>query len=102
MLDTPTTVDGAATNLDQAERELNQALPAGGAFASPPSGQPGGTTPLSEGDACSIACRALASMERSATHLCELAGDGAQCDSAKARVKSASERVHGACPGCAG
>jgi hypothetical protein len=102
MLDAPTTVDGAAANLDQAERELNQAIAAGGNFANPPPGQPGSPTQLTEGDACSIACRALGSMERSATHLCDLAGDGEQCDAAKARVKSASDRVHEACPGCAG
>ena len=102
MLDAPTTVDGAAANLERAEMELNQAISAEGDFANPPPGQPGRSTQLSEGDACSIACRALASMERSATHLCDLAGDGEQCDAAKARVKSASDRVHDACPGCAG
>jgi hypothetical protein len=101
MMDQPTTVDGAAASLDQAEMELNRAIPTGAApFASPP-GQPG-ATPLSEGDACTIACQALASMQRAASHLCELAGEGERCDAAKARVQTASDRVQQACPGCAG
>lgn len=49
-------------------------------------------------DACSIACRALASMERAANHLCGLAGDAEpSCTSARARVKSAEDRVAARC-----
>jgi len=41
---------------------------------------------------CSSACRALASMERAADHLCEL--DGAkECSSAKERVERARAKV---------
>jgi hypothetical protein len=41
---------------------------------------------------CTSACRALASMERAAVHLCEL--DGAQeCSSAKERVERARAKV---------
>jgi hypothetical protein len=41
---------------------------------------------------CTSACRALASMERAAAHLCEL--DGAtECSSAKERVERARARV---------
>jgi hypothetical protein len=99
----PTSVEGAVAELDRAELEVNQAFGGGSKPASPMSDPRGGTDLSSgAGDACSIACRALGSMERSAARLCELAGDGERCDAAKARVKSASDRVHGACPGCAG
>jgi len=51
---------------------------------------------------CTTACRALASMERAAEHLCDLSGsDDTRCDSARARVKSATERVYAQCPSCA-
>jgi hypothetical protein len=52
-------------------------------------------------DACSTACSALASMERAADHLCRLAGSADErCSSARSRAKSASARVHAACPTC--
>lgn len=45
-------------------------------------------------DACGVACSALASMERAARHLCELAGpDEPRCQSARERVKNANDRV---------
>lgn len=51
---------------------------------------------------CETACRALASMSRAAQHLCGLAGDADQrCDSARTRVKSATDRVEARCPRCA-
>ncbi|WP_437786241.1 hypothetical protein [Sorangium sp. So ce1097] len=51
---------------------------------------------------CETACRALASMSRAAQHLCGLAGDADQrCDAARARVKSATDRVEAQCPRCA-
>jgi hypothetical protein len=54
-------------------------------------------------DACSIACGALASMERATDHLCGLAGaDDARCTAAQARVKNAGARVRAACPVCGG
>lgn len=52
-------------------------------------------------DGCATACRALSSMRRAASHLCELAGDGdTRCDSAKTRVASAEERVRASCSDC--
>ncbi|MRG90856.1 hypothetical protein [Polyangium spumosum] len=54
-------------------------------------------------DPCSTACRALDSMERAATHLCDLAGaEAARCASAKDRLRKAEELVRQRCPGCAG
>ncbi|WP_437594031.1 hypothetical protein [Sorangium sp. So ce1000] len=51
---------------------------------------------------CETACRALASMTRAAQHLCGIAGDADQrCDAARARVKSATDRVETHCPRCA-
>ncbi len=64
----------------------------------------GGAAPLSggPGGACSIACRALASMASSADRLCHLAGENdGRCDDARNRVRGATARVKTACPGCA-
>jgi hypothetical protein len=47
---------------------------------------------------CATACKALESLSRAAQHICEVAPD--QCDAAKARLKSASDRVHAACASC--
>ncbi|MDC3961176.1 hypothetical protein [Polyangium jinanense] len=59
-------------------------------------------TPVSD-DPCMTACRALQSMGRAATHLCDLAGeDDARCASAKDRVRKAEDLVRQRCPACAG
>ncbi|MBK8257650.1 MAG: hypothetical protein IPK82_33890 [Polyangiaceae bacterium] len=57
-------------------------------------------TQLSGGaaDPCFSACRALASMERAANHLCGLAGESdSMCTNARDRVKNASARVSASC-----
>jgi hypothetical protein len=109
----------ALLQLDQAEAELQAAL-GGAAFAQPPA-QPGmvppATTPArpvakeaapgaeaaqASASPCATACRALASMGRATEHLCGLAGESDQrCAGARARVKSATDRVQAQCPGCA-
>lgn len=62
-----------------------------------------GSDDLVGGDPCAMACSALESMERAARHLCNLTGEGdARCDSARARVAGATERVRASCSGCAG
>ena len=67
-----------------------------GASKAAPSPSPG------DGDGCATACRALASMARSAEHLCTLAGEGdGRCDDARGRLRGASARVRSACPTCA-
>jgi len=59
-------------------------------------------TPVSS-DPCMTACRALQSMGRAATHLCDLTGNGdARCANAKDRVRRAEDLVRQRCPGCAG
>ncbi|MDI3291249.1 hypothetical protein [Polyangium sp. 15x6] len=59
-------------------------------------------TPVSD-DPCMTACRALQSMGRAATHLCDLAGeDDARCATAKDRVRKAEDLVRQRCPACAG
>lgn len=46
------------------------------------------------GGPCDTACRALASMERSAERICALAGEGdARCENARAMVKTSRERI---------
>ncbi len=50
---------------------------------------------------CGTACAALQSMTRAAEHLCGLTGEGdARCTNARSRVKTAGDRVRGACPSC--
>lgn len=51
---------------------------------------------------CETACRALASMNRAATHICALAGDESDsCTNARERVRAATERVRQSCSECA-
>ncbi len=69
-------IAGARGELDRAERQLSSSL----------------------GD-CAAACRALASMERAADHLCALDA-GAECSRARERVEAARERVRTSCGGC--
>jgi hypothetical protein len=50
-------------------------------------------------------CKALASMERAAGHLCDLvknsvASDKKKCTDAKARLDHARDRVMSSCGGC--
>jgi hypothetical protein len=52
---------------------------------------------------CVAACRALASMERAAQHLCDLAGDPDdqnRCNDARRKVVAARERIRSACGTC--
>jgi MYXO-CTERM domain-containing protein len=49
---------------------------------------------------CTTACKALASMERAASRLCEI-DPGPTCDDARAKVEDARKRVRTACPMCA-
>ncbi len=114
-----TSVDQALADLQRAEGELGlafQALGGGPARKStaqgpaPDSTIPPGraeapaTAPRSAAEAeltsdpCLSACRALASMTRATTHLCDLTGDADQrCDNARTRLRSARERVEGSC-----
>lgn len=64
-----------------------------------------GASPLAveTSDPCFTACRALASMERAASHLCGLTGEeDPRCDGARVRVRNATERVRAGCPSCSG
>ena len=49
---------------------------------------------------CATACRALASMENAANHICELDQGGGDCSSARQRVNAARDRVLRACGAC--
>jgi hypothetical protein len=114
----PASPEDALAQMNQAEAELNASLGRPG-FAQPPA-QPGATPPgdtaarpvhkeaapgadaaQASSDPCATACRALASMGRAAEHLCGLAGEADQrCSGARARVKSATDRVQSQCPRC--
>ncbi len=53
-------------------------------------------------DPCATACRALGSMDRAASHLCDLSGeDNVRCASAKDRLRRAGDLVRQRCPSCA-
>lgn len=126
----PATADETMVSLNRAEDDLRLALGKGstgapsasslgqpGAASPPPPASPPSPSPASaderpssaasgpaaqSSDPCANVCRALASMERAATHLCDLAGsDDARCEVAKSRVKSASLLVRDGCPACA-
>jgi hypothetical protein len=115
-------VDPAA-ELDRAEREISSLFgpaagePGAGAPATSPAilpasppkpaddprpaeAQSGGAAADERpaGDPCAVACRALASMERAANHLCGLSGEAQPpCTSARDRVKAANDRVAARC-----
>jgi hypothetical protein len=83
-----------ASALERAERDLDAAL---GSLAATPQ-----STSLAT-DECTTACRALGSMQRAASRLCELdtPREGERCAHAKARVARAEERVRSRCASCA-
>jgi len=105
--------------LDRAEAELERILGGERDYATPPTATPadpettsvdsGGESgrPAKRADAlgggpCHAACRALASMRRSADRLCAISGDDEpRCGDARGRVERAEERVSAHCPACA-
>lgn len=114
-------IDQVLADLKRAEDDLALAVDALGASKTPkyPGGTPAPTAtagsagapppaPMTSpqrsveselsSDPCMTACRALASMTRATTHLCDLAGDAdPRCDNARSRLRGARERVHGSC-----
>ncbi len=109
------TLDQAALTFEHAELQLAGLVGMGGTV--PPAAEDGDGTRVgvepapksakptgefAEGpDRCLTACRALASMQRSATRMCELIGeDDARCDSVRDRVERARQLVYGECPSC--
>jgi hypothetical protein len=73
--------------------------PPPGSTVRPPAPPPSTALWGETGTPCDLACRALASMRRSADGICRLAGAGSErCDGARGRVARASERV--AAAGC--
>jgi hypothetical protein len=111
----PGDVDALSRDLESQERELAQSL--GG--PPPPSANtaPGGAVPDTDnastatppaqpaaeasGSPCATACRALASMRRSADRICEITGPGAErCGWAREKVRDAEARVARAACAC--
>ncbi|MFO0587849.1 MAG: hypothetical protein U0441_09935 [Polyangiaceae bacterium] len=110
----PRTVPDAVAQLDRAEQILGLVLTHGGPKdeRSTTVGQPApgketqasapADSPVPLADPCLIACAALASMKRSAEHVCTMSGEAdATCGTARARVQRAEQRVTAACPACA-
>jgi len=105
----PKDAESAAEELRAAESELERAL-AGRADRDTGTVQPHGVSEgapqkspgPTRGDPCVTICRALSSMARATTHLCELAGESDhRCEDARTRTRSASDKVQAACPSCA-
>lgn len=99
---------GLQAQLDRFEQALGLVLPesTGQDAAKPasvPRPQATAATPVAQADPCLVACAALASMKRSADHLCGMTGEeDAACGGARERVQRAEQRVTRACPACAG
>jgi hypothetical protein len=83
----------ARAELAQAQSDLDLAL--GGASGT---GAPQSAGATQEGN-CAAACRALASLERAADHLCALSS-ASECADARSRVETARDRVAKACGAC--
>ena len=108
--DPATTVEDAEAELARLEASLERTFgpgldsPERPIPAAPPTaGQLDRTTITKKNEPasrCENACDALASMSRSADRICQLAGPGARCDAAKARVSSATTRVTAQCSEC--
>ena len=108
----PETADEAKLQFEDAERRLRGMLAGGAGTDVPPS--PGPLNPSEARptqqqtdhdppfeDRCLIACKALASMQRSATQLCELTGQyDPRCENVRERVEAARELVFSSCPSC--
>jgi len=108
-------LDQAAATFEQAELRIAEMLRAG---VAPPANNggdeaPGDTESMSKPaarrlneygdgpDRCLSACQALASMQRSASRLCELTGeDDPRCGDVRDRVEQARQLVVDACPSC--
>ena len=109
-------LEDAAKTFDDAERELAGLIQAEQAPREEPEARAPGDaspSPLKQGEAapsptatrpenrCGVACRALASMRRSAARLCELSGEAdSRCQDVQSRTERARERVARTCPRC--
>jgi hypothetical protein len=106
--DAPATLEGAEAELARLEASLETSFgvkDTGDAPSEPaPPPTAGMAQPLSKknesANRCENACDALASMGRSAERICQLAGPGERCDTAKSRVASATTRVTAQCSEC--
>lgn len=59
------------------------------------------TTALQARDRCDVACKALASMKRSADGVCDMTGEGdTRCERLRDRVERARSTVYDRCPAC--
>ena len=83
-LDAVGSLEQAVADFDTQSRLFDSAMPSSNE----------GTAELSAGGACNKACRAFASLQRSAERLCELAGDDDdRCGRAKGSVNKAERRL---------
>ena len=112
----PERFEDAEAALERAERDIQQALVLGGDERSrsrdaeedepvAPQAQPAPyadrTTKSTQERRCTTACRALASMDRAATKVCDLAGsEDRRCDGARTRFSAARDLVRRSCPTC--
>lgn len=106
----PATVDEAAADFESAESSLEGLLVDAADESVAPAPTPDGGSPQTSpaarpyaagGGRCTRACRALASMRRSANRLCGLTSqDDPRCVNVVDRLERAEQRVKANCPSC--
>jgi hypothetical protein len=93
----------AAAREDDLERSAKKDRPAPKATASRYAEPSPAAGPSNGAGRCSTACKALDSMRRAASRMCDLLGDGdAQCSDARGRLARSEARVASVCPSCSG
>src|SRR5262245_46321805 len=116
--DRPERTEDAEAQLDRAELDIQKALvlggeerdrardsederPAGPHAQPAPAPYTDRSTKSAQERRCTTACRALASMDRAANKVCDLAGsEDSRCDGARTRLSAARDLVRRSCPTC--
>lgn len=103
----PERLESGTEAFDEAEKQLealflsNDGVAEPGEDPSVPKPQSQAGEPLQARDRCEVACKALASMKRSADRVCEMTGEGdTRCEHLRERVERARSRVYESCPAC--
>ena len=105
--DEPESMEGEAAAFSKEEQQLRQLFGVAGTttggLPQPTRASESGEdlSKLDDGQRCTRACKALASMKRSADSFCEMTGeDDPRCKNLRERVESARTLVAERCPSC--
>jgi hypothetical protein len=95
-------VEDALREVDIAEKSIERTLEAKRQGKPPPDQPPPAPGQQAGRGACDTACNALGSMERSATYVCRLTGEGdPRCRTAQERARAARTKIEKAACNCA-